>query len=548
MLLKRMLLRNRSLVVLAISATLIASCRKMQDIPAAEQSKAGIKPDSTATTPDTSATNPAIPTTATTPATTALKPFTFTEIPYSSADLVNPGRGAEQWHGGNEVNLPSAATSTQRLDVYYRFVWTRLEGASQGSYNWSYFDGLVNNAIQKRQKLSFGIMTSYPEGTTNEGLQTYDGGYAAYPQYLHDQMQSESIKDWRTGSTWTPNYNSPSYLNRLLALHQALNSHIETASYNGVKYKDVIQFIDIRGYGSWGEWNSSNLVSHTNEYPAGTFPTIASFKKIVDAHTKGFPNFPLVAMIAAFDANWLGIVNNPPEIAHYILTTRNNWGPIGWRRDQWGATDQYLKDYLENNNRSFNGVVLKNLIMERWKTSPITGEPAPFGGDMSDLERQIRLYHATSFGNGNYGNVSINAIGDQVRAASKASGYRLKILSGEAPQAIAKNAAFNIKTVWQNVGLAPTYENWNVVFELQNAGNTAVWSGISSKKLKLFLPATSGTPTTDNFTLPATVPAGTYKLVVRIKDPSGYRQNISLAVNGRNADGSYTIFSNVTVK
>ncbi|MGZ8525842.1 MAG: DUF4832 domain-containing protein, partial [Chitinophagaceae bacterium] len=168
--------------------------------------------------------------------------------------------------------------------------------------------------------------------------------------------------------------------------------------------------------------------------------------------------------------------------------------------------------------------------------------------DMSDLERQIRLYHATSFGNGNYGNVSINAIGDQVRAASKASGYRLKILSGEAPQAIAKNAAFNIKTVWQNVGLAPTYENWNVVFELQNAGNTAVWSGISSKKLKLFLPATSGTPTTDNFKLPATVPAGTYKLVVRIKDPGGYRQNISLAVNGRNADGSYTIFSNVTVK
>ena len=56
-----------------------------------------------------------------------------------------------------------------------------------------------------------------------------------------------------------------------------------------------------------------------------------------------------------------------------ILTTRNNWGPIGWRRDQWGATDSYLKDYLENNNRSFGGITFKTLIMERWKTAPVTG-------------------------------------------------------------------------------------------------------------------------------------------------------------------------------
>jgi hypothetical protein len=310
----------------------------------------------------------------------------------------------------------------------------------------------------------------------------------------------------------------------------------------------VIQFIDIRGYGSWGEWNSSSLVNHTDEYPSGTFPTIATFKKIVDAHTKGFPNFPLVAMIAAFDANWLGIVNNPPEIAHYILTTRNSWGPIGWRRDQWGATDGYLKDYLENNNRSFNGVVFRNLIMDRWKTAPITGEPAPFSNDMADLERQIRLYHATSFGNGNYGNTPNSTVRERVRAASKASGYRFKIASGEAPKTISRNTSFTINTVWQNVGLAPTYENWDVVFELQNAGNSVVWTGKSKKVLKLFLPATSGTKTTDNFTVPSSVLPGTYKLVVRVKDPGNYRPNIQLAVNGKNSDGSYTIFSNVVVK
>lgn len=518
---------GRAVCALAISAALITSCSKLDR--QSEQSQSDLGSDSTEST--ISAT-----------ATAGYKSFSFSEIPFGNTDFVNPGRGAEQWHNAAVVNVPSEETSTQPLDVYYRFVWTRVEGATQGSYNWSYFDGLVNSAIQKKQKLSFGIMTAYPEGTTNEGLQAFDGGYGAYPLYLHKQMQAESVKDWRKGSAWTPNYNSPNYLNRLLALHQAINQHIIDKGW-----QKVIQFIDIRGYGSWGEWNSSSLVGHTNEYPAGTFPTIASFKKIVDAHTKGFPNFPLVAMIAAFDANQLGVVNNPAEIGHYILTTRNNWGPIGWRRDQWGATDGYLSSYLENNSRSFNGVVFKNLIMERWKTAPITGEPAPFSNDMADLERQVRLYHATSFGNGNYGNTPNSTVKSRVRSASKASGYRFKIINGEVPLSIKRNTAFNIKATWQNVGIAPTYENWDVVFELQ-AGNVVKWKGTSTRKLKLFLPAATGTLTTDKFTVPTTVPAGTYKLVVRVKDPTNYRPNINLAINGRNADGSYNLSTSVVVK
>ena len=534
----RMLLMGNTAMAITITL-IITSCSKEQVMNETTASSAPPKDSTTETTALPTAGSPAA----------SLKSFTFTEIPYGSTDLVNPGRGAEQWHDRTDVDVPSAGVETPAMDVYYRFVWTRLEGRTQGSYNWSYFDGLVNAAIQKRQKFSFGIMTVFPEGTSNEGLQDVDGGTAAYPEYLHQLMQSESTTDWKSGSSWIPNYNSNHYLDRLLALNQALNNHIETASFNGIRYKDVIQFIDIRGYGSWGEWHSAGIVDNTNQYPVGTFPTVASFKEIVDAYTKGFPNIQLVAMIAAFDAGWLGNTNNPPEIAHYILTTKNNRGLIGWRRDQWGATDNYLKDYLENNNRSFNGVVFKTLIMDRWKSAPITGEPPSWNPDnYSDLERQVRLYHATSFGNGNYGPEMNSTIQQRVRAASKATGYRLKIISGQAPDTLVKNNAFTIKTVWQNSGIAPTYDNWSVVFELQNAANAIAWTGTSTRVLRLFLPAATGSTTTDNFTLGPTVPAGTYKLVVRIKDPANYRPNIRLAINGRNADGSYTLLEKVLVR
>ncbi|MEO5562307.1 MAG: DUF4832 domain-containing protein, partial [Chitinophagaceae bacterium] len=196
-----------------------------------------------------------------------------------------------------------------------------------------------------------------------------------------------------------------------------------------------------------------------------------------------------------------------------------------------------------------NGVVLKDLVMNKWKTAVIVGEPPSWNeNDYAALEAQVRLYHATSFGNGNYG-TTVNAnISANVRAASKASGYRLKIASIEAPLSITRNASFTVKSNWQNVGIAPTYEDWNVVFELQDASNIVRWTGTSTKVFKLFLPAAAATTTTDNFSLPFSLTAGTYKLVVRVKDPKGFRPDMLLAVNGKNTDNSYTVFGSVTVK
>ena len=467
-------------------------------------------------------------------------PLSFTSIPVSDPDLNAPGRGVEQWHDQNLVNVPTEGVNTQRLDVYYRFVWTRIEGPTMGSYNWSYFDGLVNDAITKKQKLSFGIMPLYPGGTTQQGLVSFDGGLASYPLYLHNLMQSEPVKDWRTGTVWTPNYNSTHYQNRLLALHQAIDAHIKSTSFNGVPYRNVIGCIDIRGYGAWGEWHSgytpNNVIS---DYPAGTFPTVATLKKIVDAHTQGFPDFPLVAIISAFDANLLQNTMNPPEIAYYVLTQRNNWGLIGWRRDQWGATDSYIASYLENNTRSFNGLVFKDSIMVRWRSAPITGEPPGWNpNNYSDLERQIRLYHATSFGNGNYGTSPTSTIKSRVRASSKACGYRL-IIEGGSINAACRNISITLN--WKNTGQAPTYEKWDVLFELKNTNNVVVWTGTSLFKPRHFLPAAGALPVTDNFSLPGGLPTGTYNLNVIIRDPNGYRDPLPLAITGRNTDGSYTV-------
>ena len=500
-------------------------------------------------------------------------PLSFTTIPYSNPDIISPGRGAEQWHDGNgSINYPLQDMTLQSLDAYYRFTWNRLEGATEGSYNWGYFDGLVREVIDEGQKLSFGIMTCYPDEGNNPGVAIYDNGNSAYPEYLHQLMQSETDKDWKTTGdfptdgygSWVPNWNSKYYLDRLKALHEALYAHIKSSSYTAaagpnkgktIAYSNAIFSIDIRGYGSWGEWHSAGIVNLMTSYPAGRRPTAATLKTIIDHHVNIFTDHPLSIMISAFDAERLPNTDNPKEVAAYVLGKANKWGKLGWRRDNWGATDDYIDGYLKGNTLSFGTSGPFNAIInERWKYAPVTGEPPSWMASLNgacaydDLERQVREYHATSIGNGNYGSSNpTDCAKENIRAAFKAAGYRIILEAGSISSSIKTGTAFALTLNWKNIGIAPTYEKWDVVFELKDADNNKVWSDTShfSPGSKLagsaLLPSSAATPATDNFTLPASVQPGNYTLNLIIKDPTGYRPPLPLAITGRNKDGSYTL-------
>jgi hypothetical protein len=500
--------------------------------------------------------------------------FSFSEIPYSNIDFINPGRGAEQWHNGSDrIPNPSETSDLPSLDLYYRFEWARVEGATQGSYvfgqytvnspgdtTWNYFDNLFHDAIEQGQQFSLGIMPYYSDG----GFVSYAGGTSSYPLYLHNLMQAESIKDQLTPvGLWMPNWNSANYIARLRALHTAMNTYIlntvwhpQTGPHAGeaVRYRDVVYCIDIRGFGNYGEWHSGDMYAF-GSFPNGTQPTAATLKAIIDAHTQIFQDWPLSMMVAGFNgtggAPYINIFHQYDDVGWYALTATNAWGKVGYRRDQVGGTDGYLIDLLQENTTVYNGQQFNTLFLNLYKTAPGTGEPLPGAANanqMIDLENQVITYGATSFGNGNWLGYPNASTRDRIRAAWKRSGYRYKITIGNAPTVINKTVPFNIAASWVNVGITPTYNSWTVQYELQTGGGTVVWTGTSSKVLKLFRPDQGTVETTDVLTVPNSVTSGTYKLVVRVKDPlNNYRPNMKLAIQGRNADGSYTIFNSVTV-
>ena len=237
--------------------------------------------------------------------------FTFNSIPFSDPDIVSPFRGAERWHSSSPsqmINHPTEAAMIPPMDIYHRssLAWDELESA-QGVYTWGYFDQIFNDAIANKQKISFGIMTQNPGRTDGPFA---GGAYMSYPLYLHNLMQAEgsTSRDWISSEDafWVPNYNSPNYLGRFEALLNAIADHINRSSYNGVSYRDALGYVDIRGYGSWGEWHMVAAASSINDYPSGRRPLAASLIRIINAHINAFPNHPLVSIISTFDGNQFG--------------------------------------------------------------------------------------------------------------------------------------------------------------------------------------------------------------------------------------------------
>lgn len=463
----------------------------------------------------------------------------------STAYYERPFAGVENWQGQNYSPIGDG----KRLDYYDRLSWSQLEGQNQGQYTWSRIDQSINAAIQNGQKYSFGIMVVVPGGADPfNGPVYYGNSSSLYPLYLHNLMQSETVKDKIMGvgggSTWVPNWNSPNFLNRLDSLHANLQRHINTTSFQGVKYSSVVNYIDIRIMGSYGEWHHAGIVDNMNQYPAGMRPAVSSYKRIIDSYIKYFPDNWLAMILATLDAERLAHTLTPVEITAYALNARNNVGPFGIRSDQrgslqWNDRDNYVHQYMENNNKSFNGGPLfSTLTMSRWQVAPLLGEPENNSDNpqLQTLSAQFQMYRQNSIGNGNYKRSA--AADNNMKTAAAVAGYRLMLTTGKI---VYNKSHINISLSWQNIGLTPNYENWSVVYQLQNAAGAVVWSGNSSFTPKLFLSQSLATAIAQDFIFDTSPAPGSYVLKMAVIDPRGYRKPLPLEITGRDPAGAYVL-------
>lgn len=488
--------------------------------------------------------------------------FSLTPISLTT-DFRRPGCGGTLWNEQDApfgtMHIPTSGAPVAPMDAYHRFAMTEFFGnasASDSTIIFTRFDNFMNMAIDNRQGVRFRVMglcnnCGRPQSGDNfNGQVQYGAGrpsdeWNVIPWFLHNLQQAEpnaANRDWFSTrgdqKQWIANTNSPQFQRWVRKLSQAIANHINSTSHGGVSYADALRIYDIGYYGCYSEQHSNCICDQINDgtIPVGARHTDAGLMEIIDAQTDYFGgnpsrNWKIVIPFNAFDAMWLSHTFNTVAYGNFLL---NHPDSIGWIDDHIGADESYDHDYLELNNRINNAK-----LMNRWRHSPIGGEPVEWGSPSgrAGVPDYVQRYHMSWFGNGNLNGVFTNSNtteANNFRLASRIAGYRLRPTGGSANV----GASLAITLNWLNEGNAPCYENWTVQYLIKNGAGTTVSTLTSNFTIRYFPPSSAATPHTQAFGIPA-VPAGTYGLYVKVIDPTGYRDEMPLAITPQQGDGSY---------
>jgi hypothetical protein len=446
--------------------------------------------------------------------------FTPTALGPTDPEVPNPLRGAYRWSGAE-----TAAQLGPAHDEYRRYTWRELE-AGEGDYSGidRRLEADILAAAAAGRKYAFRVRAMRGLGT---GLDVPDG-LSAHGWWLDD-------------NTFVPDWNDPVFLDRFRALMAELGRRYDR--------DPRIAWIDIGGYGLFGEWHVSGV--DYSRAPAGIArATTASLIHIVDSHTIAFPDQRLVMMAGGADT--------AEAFEHAMLAPTLN--PVGWRHDCLGLIRDDRGVFVEQIRRYADAAkfpVQHKYIydQQRWKIAPVVTEyctPRPDQTSPAGLTAfaaalgQVTDLHVSLVSNGNFA-APWDAFPPEQQAdataVGKAAGYRLVLNRIQLPQTVTPGAPFTIESSWSNLGVAPVYEAWQVILQLR-AGTNVAWQGVSGLDLTQLQPAGSGNPPhvqTDVFSLPGLVPGGTYELVVVVHDPIGIRQPLALAIQGEGPDGSYAL-------
>lgn len=408
-------------------------------------------------------------------------------LPVDGPEIANPLRGQYQWigEGPDPRDWPAP-------DVYYRdqITWAgELEGA-RGAYDLAEIERGLAEAAQGNGLFSFRVMALCPECGGN-----------LVPDYVARQPDGQ------------PDWNSESFLRGYADLMKAIGARYDADPRLG--------FVDVGGYGSYGEYH----LSSDDTGPIGTPITPENSKRLVRSVLDAFPS--KFVMMMTPDAGYLRDA--------LALSDR-----VGIRVDCVG-------------NDGFKGSRIDEVpeALDRWKTAPWIGEWCG-DSDVPDQYQlgldQVRRYHISALSSANFPGTYADLPGPQqanFALANKTAGYRFVLDELTVPPRVVAGSTVAMSASWSNVGVGPAYLPWDTMIELREPGSGAVaFAGRSSVDLARFLP-TGDRPVTvdDRFEIPDTLAAGSYDVYVRVVSPGGYLAPLNLAIAGRTADGAYRLGS-----
>lgn len=328
---------------------------------------------------------------------------------------------------------------------------------------------------------------------------------------------------------------------------QKLTDFVDTLAQRYKNDPEITQ-VDLRGYGQWGEWHSGydgfgSLASRE-----------AALADIIDIWDAAWGPDKILALSNSYEflTDLSPDVHAPSSYSDYL---------------HWSAFDHALtKPNIAIRRDGVAGAVRpydRQLLQEAWQTRttlPITTEfwrgyseyDTP-GGYNRSYTPDTALDDALSY-HPNY----ITMMGwdadssaadfysqrhDLIQRGVDEMGYNLVLGSATYPGTVAAGSSFTVEQQWRNTSAGRLFRSDHLSVFLTDATGDTVWSGVDSAFDPRTITRESPQQVTSAFSLPSSVPAGTYDVRVAVVDPTTHAPAIALGIQGGDELRRYRIGS-----
>jgi hypothetical protein len=484
--------------------------------------------------------------------------------PFAAPDLVNPKRG--QYQDIGMPLYPQQATSSYppwpgTNDAGDRLLWSQIQPAGPQTYDFAPIDNEIAAAHARNQRFHFRIMAF---ASNWESRNTVMG----VPEWLH-ATPGATTDHYLDGKKYVvPNWNADAYLMPLEHLIAALGARYD--------HDERVEWFEFSGYGDWSE-NHIGFIAESlgapGPSPENSIAQLGYYDQYGDQSvTKASITRMVNATLAAFPDTQIIAGDDNVEITRQFLAASPR-RPVGIRADCLGVypPPQTWATSPDSWYVQHHDPVIK-VLLARWHIAPVVTEWCTFQPDGAAAFFQRALkdtvnYHVSLVAS----NVTLAASSggmaptpdtyDVWARANKYAGYRYAVSAATLPATATPGSALPITVRWNNFGTAPSYDDWQVVYELRNRDNTVVKTLQSALSLPKIVAEQNYADTTqdpasragsDRFSLPTSgLSSGSYRLVAKVlwnehkslgNNPVAYPP-MALAQAGRDIDGSYSIGS-----
>ncbi|WP_438348662.1 DUF4832 domain-containing protein [Paenibacillus sp. FA6] len=340
------------------------------------------------------------------------------------------------------------------------------------------------------------------------------------PDWVHELTNQQGTEyDITWGKGFSPDYFNPT----LITLHQELIEKLAD------RYNDDprIAYVQLGSLGHWGEWHTINDESTTIP-----FPKIDIADQYVKHYIKEFTKKHLMMRrpYPLAEQTKMGLFNDAFGNQEATVEGFDQWVNYGYT---FWLTDEPMP-------------AMRNY----WTQAPAGGEfssaeaPEYYFEDehIEETLSQIKRTHPSWLGPYALNNVPAEGeIRRNVDRFMTTIGYRFSLLSETHQESIKPGHKMRVNMEWMNSGVAPFYEAWPLELSLADADGNIVTQQITKEDIRTWQPGNKKTQQT--LQIPNDVVAGTYTICVAVIDPDLQLPGIEFAMEGRRADGRYTLGS-----